>query len=67
MLPKTTKFISMQHIIPESFRIGEDFENYVREFLFVPEYYDLLERTHGYEVNAKDFVQSSSSPHSMTK
>ena len=28
---------------PESFKIGQKFENYVREFLFVDNYYDLLD------------------------
>lgn len=47
---------------PESFRIGEKFENYVRESLFVKSYYDLLERSHNYSANRKDYVQSSVQP-----
>jgi len=46
---------------PESFKKGEEFENYVRENLFVGNYYDLLERTHDYETN-KDYVESSLKP-----
>lgn len=46
---------------PLSFKIGEDFEHYVREFLFIDRYYDLLERTHDYKTN-KDYVQSSLKP-----
>jgi hypothetical protein len=46
---------------PESFKIGEKFENYVREYLFVENYYDVLERTHDYKTN-KDYVQSSLKP-----
>jgi hypothetical protein len=44
---------------PESFKIGQKFENYVREYLFVDKYYKLLERTHDYKMNSKDYVNSS--------
>lgn len=47
---------------PESFKIGEKFENYVRQHLFIEKYYDLLERTHDYHTNQKDYVQSSVKP-----
>ena len=47
---------------PESFKIGEKFENYVREFAFVEAYYDILERTHNYDTNRKDYVESSLKP-----
>jgi len=46
---------------PESFKIGQKFEDYVREHLFVSNYYDLLERTHDYITN-KDYVGSSLKP-----
>ena len=46
---------------PQSFKMGEQFENYVREFLFVDNYYDILERTHNYKTN-QDYVQSSLKP-----
>jgi hypothetical protein len=46
---------------PQSFKIGEQFENYVRDFLFVDNYYDMLERTHNYKTN-QDYVQSSLKP-----
>ncbi len=46
---------------PESFKMGEKFENYVREHLFIKSYYDILERTHDYKTN-KDYVQSSLKP-----
>lgn len=47
---------------PESFKIGEKFENYVRENLFVDSHYDLLERTHDFHANNKDYVLSSMKP-----
>jgi hypothetical protein len=46
---------------PQSFKIGEQFENYVRKFLFVDNYYDIIERTHDYKTN-QDYVQSSLKP-----
>lgn len=46
---------------PESFKIGEKFEQYVRDYLFIDNYYDILERTHNYNTN-KDYVRSSLKP-----
>lgn len=46
---------------PESFKMGEAFENYVRKHLFVEHYYEILERTHSYIEN-KDYVHSSLKP-----
>ena len=46
---------------PESFKIGEKYEDYIRRNLFVENYYDLLERTHNYKTN-KDYVESSLKP-----
>ena len=47
---------------PASFKMGEKFENYVRDFLFVNNYYDVLERTHNYVDNSRDYVESSLKP-----
>ncbi|MDQ6722780.1 MAG: hypothetical protein M3Z01_00735 [Thermoproteota archaeon] len=47
---------------PESFKIGERFEDYVRQFLFINDDYDILERTHNYNSNSKDYVESSLKP-----
>jgi len=46
---------------PESFKMGSKFEQYVRDYLFVDSYYELLERTHDYKTN-KDYVKSSLKP-----
>jgi hypothetical protein len=46
---------------PESFKKGEQFEKYVREYLFTEEHYDLIERTHNYTTN-KDYVEASLKP-----
>jgi len=47
---------------PESFKVGEKFENYVRKELFTDELYKLVERTHDYSTNSKDFVEASVKP-----
>ena len=47
---------------PQSFKMGQNFEDYAREFLFVKDYYDVLERTHNYTANNKDYVESSLKP-----
>ncbi|WP_428330555.1 hypothetical protein [Mucilaginibacter sp.] len=47
---------------PESHKIGDAFEKYVREFLFIQDYYTLLEKTHDYQTNKGDYVQSSLKP-----
>jgi hypothetical protein len=46
---------------PESFKMGEKFENYVRDHLFIDDYYALVERTHNYTTN-RDYVESSLKP-----
>ncbi len=46
----------------ESFVKGQAFEDYVRAEIFTKEYYAQVERTHGYEMNSKDFVESSLNP-----
>ena len=60
-LGKAVKAFADDMSTPESFKKGEDFENYVRENLFIGKYYDLLERTHDYQTN-KDYVKSSLKP-----
>jgi hypothetical protein len=47
---------------PESFKLGERFENYVRNVLFIESNYVLVERTHNYAANHKDYVESSLKP-----
>lgn len=61
ILSKGLKAMIDEATTPESFKMGEKFENYVREFLFVDNYYDILERTHSYSTN-KDYVHSSLRP-----
>lgn len=47
---------------PDSFVKGEEFEDYVRNVLFPKSEYDLIHRTHNYNSNNGDFVESSLKP-----
>jgi hypothetical protein len=47
---------------PESFKVGETFEDYVRKFIFPERDYTLLDRTHNYASNSKDYIESSLKP-----
>lgn len=53
----------MKPMTPASFKMGQKFEEYVREFLFVRNYYDILEQTDSYNTNSKDYVESSLKPY----
>lgn len=46
----------------DSFQKGEEFEQYTRDYLFPKDRFDLLERTHSYETNKDDYVESSLKP-----
>jgi len=46
----------------ESAKIGEEFENYVREVFFPESHYVLVERTHSFSANQKDYVEASLKP-----
>ena len=61
IISKGIKAMIDEATTPESFKMGEKFEDYVREFLFIDTYYDILERTHSYSTN-KDYVESSLKP-----
>lgn len=49
-------------VTPESFKIGEAFENYVRENIFPFSHYKMLKKTHDYKQNSKDYVKQSNEP-----
>ena len=46
-------------LTPESFKMGQKFEEYVEEYLFPGNYYDCLEKTHSYQTNSKNYVEAS--------
>lgn len=47
---------------PESYEIGELFEEIVREIYFPNDVYKLINKTHNYEQNKRDFVENSLNP-----
>ena len=47
---------------PDSFVKGEIFEDFVRDNLFIKADYDLVHRTHNYEQNSNDYIESSLLP-----
>ncbi|MDP2385698.1 MAG: hypothetical protein Q8M29_04965 [Bacteroidota bacterium] len=62
ILGKGLKAMYQEATTPESFKTGEKFEDYVRNELFIDKYYDLIERTHNYDTNKKDFVEATLKP-----
>jgi len=47
---------------PESYVKGEEFEQYVRRYLFPKERYDPVHQTHDHNANKNDFVEASKEP-----
>ncbi|MDC8000113.1 hypothetical protein POV26_03625 [Aequorivita todarodis] len=47
---------------PNSFIKGEAFEEYVRKYIFPKSDYDLVHRTHDYNANNGDYIESSLKP-----
>jgi hypothetical protein len=47
---------------PGTYVTGDEFEHYVRGYLFTKEGYDLVHQTHDYETNSDDFVEASKEP-----
>jgi len=43
---------------PKSFSVGENFEGYARKYLFTERYYELLQKTHGFRSQKKNYVPS---------
>lgn len=61
-LEKGIKAFTNEAAKPESFYKGEAFEEYIRQFTLPTKDYDLLHKTHDYNNNKKDFVESSLYP-----
>jgi hypothetical protein len=47
---------------PETHVKGDEFEQYVRKYLFTKEKYHLVHQTHDYKANKSDFVETSKEP-----
>lgn len=61
-LAKGVKTVIDDMNTPQSFKDGEKFEQYVRDYLFPDSHYEMLERTHSYRANKGDYVKSSLNP-----
>ena len=61
-LLKISKAALNEALKPESFYKGEEFENYVRKYIFPSDRYELLHRTHSYTDNKKDYIESTLYP-----
>ncbi len=61
-ITKGVKATYNEYTKPDSFLKGEEFEEYVRKYLFPKDKYTLIHRTHDYHTNEKDFVSSSLEP-----
>ena len=61
-LIKIINYVKNESIKKSNFKFGEAWEQDVRSYFFVPENYEILEKTHNYEQNKKDFVKSSLNP-----
>lgn len=62
LITETVGFITDRINTPESFKVGQDFEKYVEEYLFPKRYYDMIEKTHDYHTNSKNYVEASLNP-----
>jgi hypothetical protein len=47
---------------PETYVKGDEFEDFVRKHIFPSNSYEVLSRTHDYNSNKNDFIQSSKEP-----
>lgn len=62
LLTRTVKAVWEELNTPDTFRKGEEFESYVRSYLFPKDKYILLQKTHNYIENKDDFVDSTKEP-----
>ena len=62
LISRIFKAVTVEITTPESFIKGEDFEKYVRDFLFPINDYTLIHKTHNYNSNQEDYIESSLKP-----
>ncbi|MCB0747641.1 MAG: hypothetical protein KDC90_09270 [Ignavibacteriae bacterium] len=62
VLTRIVKTVYDEVTKPKSFVKGENFENYVRQFIFPTELYQLEHHSHDYNSNKGDYVQTSLNP-----
>ncbi|MFC1951544.1 hypothetical protein ACFLYI_00690 [Chloroflexota bacterium] len=47
---------------PETFVKGDNFEAYIRDYIFVKDKYNMIQRTHDYSTNKNDYVENTKEP-----
>ena len=62
LLKRVSKAIFNEVTKPKSFAVGEEFEKFLREDIFIEELYDLEHRSHDYSTNRDDYVGDSLDP-----
>lgn len=62
VLKRVAKAIFNEVTKPKSFAKGEEFEQYLRDFIFTEEHYYLEHRSHDYSTNREDYVEDSLDP-----
>lgn len=62
LLKRVVKAAFNEVVKPESFAKGEEFERYVREWIFTVDDYELKHRTHSYNDNKGDYIETSLAP-----
>lgn len=61
-LKKAVKVLAEDLNTPESFKKGEEFEDFVRNQFFTDERFKLIHKTQGYSQNSRDYVENSKQP-----
>ena len=54
--------MSANNQIPESYEMGKLFENYLRCHIFIKKHFVILDKTHDFQANQGDFIESSLNP-----
>lgn len=62
VLTRAVKAVIDEITKPETFVKGDEFESYVRNYLFPKNKYDLLQKTHDYSSNRNDFIDNTKEP-----
>ena len=62
LLTRSLKAVWEEISTPESFVKGQEFEDYVRKYLFPKGKYSLLHRTHDYKSNKNDYIDETKEP-----
>lgn len=61
-LAKAAKFFADDLSTPESFKKGEEFEEFVRNHFFTDDRFKLIHKTQSYSQNSRDYVENSQQP-----